>query len=85
VVTPGAPILLGDDGTGAHTYAIIAVGAQGSRSAASPSSSAKGLAMLEWESVPGADSYIVVRDGKELAGPLRIEGTRKQWTDKGGS
>jgi hypothetical protein len=25
---------------------------------------------------------VVVRDGKEVAGPLRIEGARKEWTDK---
>ena len=33
-------------------------------------------------SAPGADSYVIVRDGKEIAGPLRIEGARKEWTDK---
>ena len=31
---------------------------------------------------PGADSYLVVRDGKELGGPIRIEGSRKEWTDR---
>ena len=33
---------------------------------------------------PGADAYIVVRDGKERAGPLRMEGSRKEWTDRSG-
>jgi hypothetical protein len=33
--------------------------------------------------VDGADTYIVVRDGKEVAGPLWIEGSQKEWTDKG--
>jgi hypothetical protein len=27
-------------------------------------------------------AYLVLRDGKELTGPMRIEGARKQWTDK---
>jgi len=31
----------------------------------------------------GADAYIVIRDGKEVTGPLRIEGTQKEWTDTG--
>ena len=47
-----------------------------------PASRSKGLATLRWDSVPGADSYVVVRDGKELGGPLRIEGSRKEWTDR---
>ena len=29
-----------------------------------------------------ADAYLVVRDGKELGGPIRIEGSRKEWTDR---
>ena len=45
-------------------------------------SRAGGLATLRWDSVPGADAYVVVRDGKEVAGPLRIEGSQKEWTDK---
>ena len=67
---------------GAHQYAIIAVGAQGRRTKASPASRSQGLATLRWDSVPGADSYLVVRDGKELGGPIRIEGSRKEWTDR---
>jgi hypothetical protein len=31
--------------------------------------------------VPGADAYVVVRDGREVTGPLRIEGSKKEWTD----
>ena len=45
---------------------------------------AGGLATLRWDSVPGTDSYVVVRDGVELAGPLRLEGSRKEWTDRVG-
>ena len=69
-------------GSGEHRYAIIAVGPQGRRTAASDPARTKGLATLRWDSVPGADSYFVVRDGKEVAGPLRIEGSQKEWTDK---
>jgi hypothetical protein len=43
---------------------------------------ARGLAVLAWDSVAGADAYIVLRDGREVAGPLRIEGSEKQWTDR---
>jgi hypothetical protein len=41
---------------------------------------ADGRAALVWDSVTGADSYIVVRDGQP-GRPLRIEGSQKQWTD----
>ena len=40
------------------------------------------VARLRWDSVPGADAYIVLRDGREVAGPLRIEGSQKEWTDR---
>ncbi|MEX0679352.1 MAG: hypothetical protein WD063_19910 [Pirellulales bacterium] len=82
IPTPAAPSVIKDDGTGRHTYALIAVGPQGDRTPASQSATAKGLATLRWDSVAGADSYVVVRDGREIAGPLRIEGTNKEWTDK---
>lgn len=82
VQTPAAPTIVRDDRSGEHHYAIIAVGAQGDRTATSPSVKAGGLATLQWNSVPGADAYIVVRDGKPLGEPLRIEGARKQWTDR---
>ena len=32
------------------------------------------------DSVDGADSYVVVRDGKDRI-QLRAEGSRKEWTD----
>jgi hypothetical protein len=83
VSTPEAPTVVKDDGSGEHQYAIIAVGPQGRRTAASPPSKAKGLATLHWGSIPGADSFLVVRDGKELPGPIRLEGALKVWTDKG--
>jgi hypothetical protein len=82
--TPKAPIVASDDGSGDHAYSIIAVAPQGRRSAASPPARSKGLATLRWDSVPGADAYLVVRDGKEVAGPLSIEGSRKEWADKHG-
>lgn len=82
IETPAAPTVVKDDGSGEHQYAIIAVGVQGRRTAASRLMKAGGRARLRWDSVPGADTYVVVRDGKEIAGPLRIEGSQKKWTDK---
>jgi hypothetical protein len=82
IATPSAPTIVRDDASGEHRYAIIGVGPQGDRTAASPAAKAKGLATLRWDSVAGADSYVIVRDGKEAVGPLRLEGTHKQWSDK---
>jgi hypothetical protein len=81
VPTPAAPTAVKDDGTGEHSYAIIAVGPQGRRSSVSRAIVAAGRATLRWDGVPGADSYIVVRDANEISGPVRIEGARKEWTD----
>lgn len=81
LATPMAPMLLSDDGSGEHQYAIIAVGPQGNRSSVSPASKARGRAKLRWDSVAGADAYVIVRDGKELSGPIRIEGSKKNWAD----
>lgn len=79
--TPERPVILKDDGAGEHEYAVIAVGVQGRRTPASPTAKAKGRASIRWDSVVGGDSYVIVRDGKEIAGPLRIEGSQKIWTD----
>ena len=81
IPTPAAPTVVKDDGSGEHQYALIAVGAQGRRSAVSRATKAGGLARLRWDRVPGADAYAVLRDGHEVAGPLRIEGSQKEWTD----
>jgi hypothetical protein len=35
------------------------------------------------ESIAGADAYVIIRDGNEVVGSLRIEGSQKNWTDKG--
>jgi hypothetical protein len=83
IPTPTAPTVISDDGSGEHQYAIIAVGVQGRRSVASNPARAGGRAKLRWDSVNGADAYLVMRDGREIAGPLRIEGSSKEWTDKG--
>lgn len=80
---PAAPTILKDDRSGSHQYALIAVGSQGQRSLVSRAAKAQGLARLRWDSVPGADAYIVVRDGKEVTKPLRAEGAQKEWVDKG--
>lgn len=81
VETPAAPRIVSSDDSQPHTYALIALGPQGSRSEVSEIVEASGRATLEWDSARGADSYIIVRDGEELTGPLRIEGSQKQWTD----
>ena len=78
---PGAPRVVKDDGSGVHRYALIAVGPQGVRSEVSEGVEARGIATLQWESVAGADAYVVVRDGVELPGVIRAEGVRKEWRD----
>ena len=83
IPTPAPPTVVKDDGSGEHQYALIAVGAQGRRSAVSRATKAGGLARLRWDRVSGADAYVVVRDGRDVVGPMRLEGTRKEWTDKG--
>ncbi|HTD87607.1 MAG TPA: hypothetical protein VK850_13600 [Candidatus Binatia bacterium] len=82
VTIPATPEVVKDDRSGEHQYAIIAIGPQGRRTGASATVHAAGFATLRWGSPPGADSFIVLRDGKEIAGPLRIEGSQKVWTDK---
>lgn len=81
VPTPSAPRVVSDDATGERRYQLVAVGPQGTRSQASPATRSRGFAKLAWDSSPGADAYIVIRDGKELVGPIRIEGSEKSWTD----
>ncbi len=83
VPVPAAPVVVRDDGSRGHEYAIVGVGPQGKRTAPSPTAKARGRAALEWDGVAGADAYVVLRDGQEVAGPLRIEGVRKQWSDQG--
>jgi hypothetical protein len=78
---PSAPSVVKDDGTGRHEYSLVAVGPQGDRSPASPSVRSAGRATLAWDSVAGADAYVVLRDGKEVGDPIRVEGSRKEWTD----
>ncbi len=82
IPTPKAPIVVSDDGSGAREYALIVIGPQGKRSAASPVAKAGGKARLRWDNLAGADAFVVVRDGVEIAGPLRIEGSQKEWEDK---
>lgn len=82
---PTAPRLVNDDSSGRHHYSIIAIGPQGDRSELSEPLSTNGQATLEWDSVAGADAYVVVRDGKEITESLRIEGSNKRWTDKSDS
>jgi hypothetical protein len=78
---PEAPRVVNDDGSGKRAYALLAVGAQGKRGPPSKTVTANGFATLRWDSVPGGDAYVVLRDGREASGILRIEGSEKQWTD----
>lgn len=82
IENPSAPSVVKDDGSGVRQYGIIAIGPQGRRTPVSPVSKANGLATLRWDSSPGADAYVIVRDGKEITGSLRIEGSQKEWTDR---
>lgn len=81
VAAPAAPVVVSDDGGGERHYALVAVGPQGQRTEPSPSVRAGGRATLEWESVVGGDSFVVLRDGKEIGGVIRVEGARKIWKD----
>jgi hypothetical protein len=81
VPVPEAPYVASSAGGSEHTYALVAVGPQGTRSKPSPAVTSRGRATLRWGSAVGADSYFIVRDGQAIAGPLRIEGSEKQWTD----
>ncbi len=82
ILMPAVPTILKHDGSGEHSYAIIAVGPSGNRTKASVAAKATGLATLRWDSVAGAEAYLIVRDGQEIAGPLRIEGSQKEWKDQ---
>jgi hypothetical protein len=78
---PLSPQVVNDDGSGRRIYQLIAVGAQGARSKPSPAVETKGIATLQWESVAGADSYVIIRDDQEIA-EVRIEGSMKSWKDQ---
>lgn len=79
--TPTPPRILKQGEGAVRNYALIAVGPQGNQSKASQTKIGNGPATLQWDSTPGADAYIVVRDGKRIA-TVRIEGSQKTWTDK---
>lgn len=85
VANPDPPVVVADDGSGPHQYVIVAWEAHGRRSATSPSVDAQGLARLRWDGIIGADTYQVIRDGKVITEPLRIEGARKIWQDPASS
>jgi hypothetical protein len=84
IPAPAPPRVVRDDGSGRRLYALVAIGPQGRRSAVSPAVRAEGLATLRWDSDAGADAYVILRNGKEIAGPIRLEGAQKEWTDKSG-
>lgn len=79
--TPTPPRILTQGEGATRNYALIAVGSQGNQSKVSQTAIGNGPATLQWDSTPGADAYIVVRDGKPIA-TVRIEGSQKTWTDK---
>ena len=82
VTRPDAPTILKDDGSREHYYSIIGISATGVRTRPSLAAKAAGLARLRWDSTPGADTYIILRDNQEITGPLRIEGSQKEWADE---
>ena len=82
VPTPLAPVVVKHDGSGPHEYSLIAIGPQGRRSPPSKTVKAAGLATLLWDGVAGADAFVMIRDGHEIPGLLRIEGSQKTWTDQ---
>lgn len=79
---PDPPRIVATEGSAETTYALIAVGPQGAHSAVSDAVRSEGAATLEWDSVPGADAYIIVRNGTPVTGLLRIEGSVKRWSDR---
>jgi hypothetical protein len=81
VPSPEPPRVESDDGSGARSYALVAVGPQGTRGTPSRAVQAGGHATLRWDSAAGADAYVVLRDGKDASGLLRIEGSEKRWID----
>jgi len=81
VLPPERPTVVSQTGGAEHAYALVAVGPQGRRSAPSPPAVSQGLATIAWDSVPGADAYVVLRDGVNASGIIRVEGARKRWTD----
>ena len=78
---PQAPAAVTEDDSGSHTYTLVALGPQGVRSAVSVPLETRGRALLKWDSVPGADSYVVLCDGEPVGPPVRIEGAEKRWRD----
>lgn len=79
---PAPPKIVRDDGSGKTSYAIVALGPQGCQLGQSEPAIAKGRAELRIESVPGADAYTILRDGRPVAKGIRIEGSIKPWIDK---
>ena len=77
VATPAAPCVARHDGSGKTTYSLVALGPQGTRSTPSPSIDAAGHATLRWDSVVGADAYLVLRNGQVITEPLRSRGIGK--------
>ena len=72
IPVPQSPEIIADDGTGEHRYSVVGVGPQGTRTNPAPIAKARGLATLRWDSVPGANAYIVL-----------LEGAEKEWADSG--
>jgi hypothetical protein len=81
VDTPSPPVVLQNDGSGPHTYALVAISPANLHSTPSKEVKSSGRASLRFDSIAGADSYQIVRDGKPYGSPVRIEGSQKLWTD----
>jgi len=82
VARPAPPVVVRNDGSGPRVYALVAIGPSGQVSDPSPGVESNGRATLRFDSVAGADSYLILRDGKPAGTPLRIEGAQKTWTDR---
>lgn len=81
VPTPEKPSILSHDNSGPVEYALIAVAPNGQESKPSPTVKSPGRAKLQWDNLPGADYFYLIRNGNRV-GPLRIEGSQKEWQDK---
>lgn len=81
LTTPTPPRVVSATAGTVARYAIVAISPEGIRSAPSAAVQAAGDVALEWDSIPGADSYLVLRDGKPVGPALRIEGSVKRWTE----
>jgi len=93
VPSPEAPRLsvVGQGGSRRYTYQVVAVDSQGHETPPGPAATIlgpetlgeAGAIHLEWDRCAGAESYLVLRDGRRLEGAVYVEGNVKTYTDRG--